>query len=690
MSQQLLNLGSTAGDGTGDTLHSAGVKINANFSELYSVNVYTPPVASTSVSGTVKVDGTSITINGSGVISANVAALTGTALAASITTSSLTSFGTSPTLNSPILVTPTLGVATGTSVALGGATIGSNALAVNGTTNFNGTITFADGSTYGTGGLTMATGKTINASIFSGTTSTFTGTVAVTSGLANGVSLAGSAGNAVISTTSGNLTLTSAGNTLQILNTLINSNSNQVINPTSNILYLGGNNGWTNGVFLQAPSTSNIQLQIGGTTIATTTSTGLNVSSGLANSVKLLGSATTPTITTSANNLVIAPSAGVTYFTGSGVFSSVLTASAVTVSANSPASNIVDTSVGTDLKNWRFYLSSGNFYLQTMNDAYASVTNAYVITRGTTYNVSSHNWFTSTTAGAPVLGMQMTNNGIINLNSSVQPSGTAVNLLVGATATRPGGIQLANITSAGFTITPGSSASTAGAILYNYTGAPGSETYTQIGLINSAGQLQISSGLANSITITGSATNPTISTSGGNLFLTTAASGAIYIAPAGGSVLLQASGANFNIMDSALGTDLKSWRVQLPSGNYNLLATNDSLSAVTSAYTITRGTTYNVAGHTWYTSTTAGTAVQGMQLTTSAFSVGVSGNKSLGVDAAMTAKAAADTTGYPMMATCTTTPTGVPTGGAGAYVVDTTNKKLWIYTGAAWVGVVLA
>lgn len=42
---------------------------------------------------------------------------------------------------SPTLVTPTLGVAAGTSLALGGATIGSNALAVTGTANISGNTT---------------------------------------------------------------------------------------------------------------------------------------------------------------------------------------------------------------------------------------------------------------------------------------------------------------------------------------------------------------------------------------------------------------------------------------------------------------------------------------------------------------------------------------------------------------------
>lgn len=43
---------------------------------------------------------------------------------------------------SPILVTPNIGVATGTSVALGGAAIGSNAFAVTGTSDFNGSVNF--------------------------------------------------------------------------------------------------------------------------------------------------------------------------------------------------------------------------------------------------------------------------------------------------------------------------------------------------------------------------------------------------------------------------------------------------------------------------------------------------------------------------------------------------------------------
>ncbi len=53
-----------------------------------------------------------------------------------------------------VLTTPTLGVAIGTSLALGGATIGSNALAVTGTAQFNGSTTWANSLalTVGAGG----------------------------------------------------------------------------------------------------------------------------------------------------------------------------------------------------------------------------------------------------------------------------------------------------------------------------------------------------------------------------------------------------------------------------------------------------------------------------------------------------------------------------------------------------------
>lgn len=53
---------------------------------------------------------------------------------------------------SPTLVTPALGVATATSVAIGGATIGTNALAVTGTSLLNGAATVAAATVMPAGG----------------------------------------------------------------------------------------------------------------------------------------------------------------------------------------------------------------------------------------------------------------------------------------------------------------------------------------------------------------------------------------------------------------------------------------------------------------------------------------------------------------------------------------------------------
>lgn len=70
---------------------------------------------------------------------------------------------------SPTLVTPVLGVATGTSIALGGATLGSNALAVTGSGTFSGALLVSanDGAALGVSGaawadLFLASGGVIN------------------------------------------------------------------------------------------------------------------------------------------------------------------------------------------------------------------------------------------------------------------------------------------------------------------------------------------------------------------------------------------------------------------------------------------------------------------------------------------------------------------------------------------------
>ena len=80
---------------------------------------------------------------------------------------------------SPTLVTPTLGVATGTSVAIAGCTLGSNGLCVTGTADISGAVTLGGAITYGgvtlsnavtgTGNMVLATSPTISALVTTGT-----------------------------------------------------------------------------------------------------------------------------------------------------------------------------------------------------------------------------------------------------------------------------------------------------------------------------------------------------------------------------------------------------------------------------------------------------------------------------------------------------------------------------------------
>lgn len=81
---------------------------------------------------------------------------------------------------SPTLVTPTIGAAVGTSLALGGATLGANALAVTGTTLLNSATTMGAALTYGgvalsnavtgTGAMALGTGPTLTGPIIDAVT----------------------------------------------------------------------------------------------------------------------------------------------------------------------------------------------------------------------------------------------------------------------------------------------------------------------------------------------------------------------------------------------------------------------------------------------------------------------------------------------------------------------------------------
>ena len=92
MAQQIINIGSTVNDGTGDTLRTGAQKINANFAELYLTTL--PPQLGNA--------GKFLTTDGTGTswglitdtITAAASQLTGTTLADSVINSKLTSVGT--------------------------------------------------------------------------------------------------------------------------------------------------------------------------------------------------------------------------------------------------------------------------------------------------------------------------------------------------------------------------------------------------------------------------------------------------------------------------------------------------------------------------------------------------------------------------------------------------------------------
>lgn len=83
---------------------------------------------------------------------------------------------------SPSLITPALGVATGTSLALGGATIGADALGVTGTTTFNGAVTHNAAGITLSGNISAAAWTTAGlrhkGAAFSATDTSSSGTVA--------------------------------------------------------------------------------------------------------------------------------------------------------------------------------------------------------------------------------------------------------------------------------------------------------------------------------------------------------------------------------------------------------------------------------------------------------------------------------------------------------------------------------
>ena len=295
MTQQLINTGTVINDGTGDTLKTAGIKINANFSELYSSvftlppqtnntgkalitdgskaswqpititngvlttgsypnpswitsldyskitngpSQYVLPIATMSTLGGVKVDGTTITIN-AGVISAAVGSGTPTL---TVTTNAAGDNSLSYS-NGTFSFTPYLLTSSKISTALGYVPIGSNSLSV------------TTASPSGVGSLSYNTGVftfTPPATVTSITGNAGTATALQTARTINGTSFNGTA-NIVVTAAAGTLT----GTTLN--STVVNSNLTSVGSLSS--LNVTGN----------ATITGN--LTVTGTTTTTSTST---------------------------------------------------------------------------------------------------------------------------------------------------------------------------------------------------------------------------------------------------------------------------------------------------------------------------------------------------------------------------------------------------------------------------------
>lgn len=125
--------------------------------------------------------GTNLTGTAAGLTAGNVttnANLTGVITSVGNATSIASQTGTGTKFvvdTSPTLVTPTLGVATGTSLALGGGSIGSDALEVTGTTTHNGATVIA-GASFGLSGNISAPAWTTNGVRYKNVAATLTDT----------------------------------------------------------------------------------------------------------------------------------------------------------------------------------------------------------------------------------------------------------------------------------------------------------------------------------------------------------------------------------------------------------------------------------------------------------------------------------------------------------------------------------
>lgn len=127
---------------------------------------------------TVTAAATSITVGGTTITSGTDGRILGVAAGPVLSEFTTSGSGTVVALaTSPSFTTPSLGVATGTSLALNGCTLGSNALCATGTANISGAITLGGAITYG--GVTLSNAVTGTGSMVLSIAPTITGNVTV-------------------------------------------------------------------------------------------------------------------------------------------------------------------------------------------------------------------------------------------------------------------------------------------------------------------------------------------------------------------------------------------------------------------------------------------------------------------------------------------------------------------------------
>jgi len=187
VSPALIDIGVTENNGQGTTLRTAGGYINVNFQDLYTtVNAivdYTLPVASASLSGGVKVDGTSITINGSGIISSTTSSVS-PATVAPLINNTTAAVGTSLLYARQDHVHPAGAVVPSGVIVMWSGLIAAIPVGwylcdgTNGTPNLRNKFVIGAGSTYAVNsvGGTASAGVVSHSHALSSTNATFTGT----------------------------------------------------------------------------------------------------------------------------------------------------------------------------------------------------------------------------------------------------------------------------------------------------------------------------------------------------------------------------------------------------------------------------------------------------------------------------------------------------------------------------------